>query len=47
MQVACHVQHAQLDADGLRRYVERADLGVRWSNGVLRVSGGGLQVIFR
>ena len=27
--------------------VERADLGVRWSNGVLRVSGGGLQVIFR
>ena len=27
--------------------VERADLGVRWSNGVLRVSGGGLQIIFR
>ena len=26
---------------------ERADLGIRWSGGVLRVSGGGLRIIFR
>ena len=26
---------------------ERADLGIRWSGGTLRVSGGGLSIIFR
>jgi len=26
---------------------ERADLGIRWSGGALRVSGGGLRIIFR
>ena len=25
----------------------RSDLGVRWNGGVLRVSGGGLSIIFR